>query len=115
MEESDEEMDGEKGNAGDEVEEEEEEIVESDIELEGEIVEPDNDPSQKVFFFSSYQFSFLFSLCFFVVVGVCAFELMEDLIFCRWEMHRSRSLKRAVMPRRLLRLKPWKPFLKVLN
>ena len=70
MEESDEEMDGEKGNAGDEVEEEEEEIVESDIELEGEIVEPDNDPSQKVFFFSSNQFSFLFSLCFFLLLLV---------------------------------------------
>lgn len=29
-------------------EEEEDEIIESDIELEGEIVEPDNDPPQKV-------------------------------------------------------------------
>ena len=33
-----------------EVEEEEDEIIESDVELEGEIVEPDNDPPQKVFF-----------------------------------------------------------------
>ena len=33
-----------------EEEEEEEEIIESDVELEGEIVEPDNDPPQKVFF-----------------------------------------------------------------
>ena len=31
-------------------EEEEDEIIESDIELEGETVEPDNDPPQKVFF-----------------------------------------------------------------
>ena len=31
-------------------EEEEDEIIESDIEIEGEIVEPDNDPPQKVFF-----------------------------------------------------------------
>lgn len=31
-------------------EEEEEEIVESDVELEGDIVEPDNDPPQKVYF-----------------------------------------------------------------
>lgn len=31
-----------------EEEEEEDEIIESDIELEGETVEPDNDPPQKV-------------------------------------------------------------------
>lgn len=31
-------------------EEEEEEIVESDLELEGDIVEPDNEPPQKVSF-----------------------------------------------------------------
>ena len=31
-------------------EEEEDEIMESDVELEGDIVEPDNDPPQKVLF-----------------------------------------------------------------
>lgn len=31
------------------VEEEEDEIIESDVELEGETVEPDNDPPQKVY------------------------------------------------------------------
>lgn len=35
--------------AGPEVHESEDEIIESDVELEGEIVEPDNDPPQKVF------------------------------------------------------------------
>ncbi|KAA3475897.1 FAM10 family protein isoform X1 [Gossypium australe] len=46
MEENDEEVadDGEKVN----LEEEEEEIIESDIELEGDVVEPDNDPPQKI-------------------------------------------------------------------
>ncbi|TYI53676.1 hypothetical protein E1A91_D11G021200v1 [Gossypium mustelinum] len=46
MEESDEEVadGGEKIN----LEEEEEEIIESDIELEGDVVEPDNDPPQKM-------------------------------------------------------------------
>ncbi|KAH1080373.1 hypothetical protein J1N35_020134 [Gossypium stocksii] len=46
MEESDEEVadDGEKVN----LEEEEEEIIESDIELEGDVVEPDSDPPQKM-------------------------------------------------------------------
>lgn len=45
---SDDEMadEGEKLNV--EEEEEEDEIVESDIELEGDTVEPDNDPPQKV-------------------------------------------------------------------
>ena len=44
-------------------EEDEEEIIESDVELEGEIVEPDNDPPQKVHF--SF-FSVFFPLpCFF--------------------------------------------------
>ncbi|KAK8584404.1 hypothetical protein V6N13_109801 [Hibiscus sabdariffa] len=49
VEESDEEMadGGEKINAEEE-EEEEDEIIESDIELEGETVEPDNDPPQKM-------------------------------------------------------------------
>ncbi|KAK8504628.1 hypothetical protein V6N13_097513 [Hibiscus sabdariffa] len=48
VEESDEEMadEGEKINV--EEEEEEEEIIESDIELEGETVEPDNEPPQKM-------------------------------------------------------------------
>ena len=51
MEESDEEVadEGEKINVEEEEEEEEEdEIIESDIELEGDMVEPDNDPPQKV-------------------------------------------------------------------
>jgi suppressor of tumorigenicity protein 13 len=46
VEESDEDMDGGKGNADDEVEEDE--IVESDVELEGETVEHDIDPPQKM-------------------------------------------------------------------
>lgn len=46
MEESDEEEEHPQ-----EEEEEEDEIVESDIEFEGETVEPDNDPPQKVCFF----------------------------------------------------------------
>ncbi|KAG2681453.1 hypothetical protein I3760_11G145500 [Carya illinoinensis] len=49
VEESDEDMadtDGGKGNAYDEGEEDE--IIESDLELEGETVEPDNDPPQKM-------------------------------------------------------------------
>lgn len=51
MEESDEEMEDKEGPQGEpEQEEEEDEIIESDIELEGEVVEPDNDPPQKVFF-----------------------------------------------------------------
>lgn len=52
MEESDEdEMDEVKETAEPQqhYEEEEEEIVESDVELEGETVEPDNDPPQKVY------------------------------------------------------------------
>jgi len=67
VEESDEDMDGGKGNADDEVEEDE--IVESDVELEGETVEPDCDPPQKVFFlFKSNRISnciviFLVCLC----------------------------------------------------
>ena len=51
VEESDEEMEKEESQGEPEVEEEEEEIIESDVELEGETVEPDNDPPQKVFFF----------------------------------------------------------------
>lgn len=50
MEESDEDMDAGKGNADDEADEEDE-IIESDVELEGEIVEADNDPAQKVLSF----------------------------------------------------------------
>ena len=45
MEEEEEEDEGAKVNVE---EEEEDEIIESDVELEGEIVEPDNDPPQKV-------------------------------------------------------------------
>lgn len=44
-EESDEDMADAQANFA---EEEEDEIIESDIELEGETVEPDNDPPQKV-------------------------------------------------------------------
>lgn len=61
MEESDEDMadtDGGKGNAYDEGEEDE--IIESDLELEGETVEPDNDPPQQVFFSSSLNCIFYF-------------------------------------------------------
>lgn len=92
MEESDEDMDAGKGNADDEAEEEDE-IIESDVELEGEIVEADNDPAQKVLSFVLFQ-SFFFCL-----LLLCIIVLMEDLVICRWEIHRSRSLKRAVMPR----------------
>jgi suppressor of tumorigenicity protein 13 len=52
VEESDDDMadiDGGKGNADEEVEEDD--ILESDIDLEGETVEPDSDPPQKVFLF----------------------------------------------------------------
>ena len=38
-------------------EEEEEEIVESDLELEGDTVEPDNDPPQKVLVFNSIMYN----------------------------------------------------------
>lgn len=50
MDESDEDMADNEGTQVnvEEEEEEEDEIVESDIELEGEIVEPDHDPPQKV-------------------------------------------------------------------
>lgn len=47
-EESDEEMEDKEGSQGEAEVEEEDEIIESDIELEGETVEPDNDPPQKV-------------------------------------------------------------------
>lgn len=49
MEESEDEMeDNERAETTVEEEEEEDEIIESDIELEGETVEPDNDATQKV-------------------------------------------------------------------
>lgn len=49
MEESDDDMEEtEEPKPKVEEEEEEEEIVESDVELEGDTVEPDNDPPQKV-------------------------------------------------------------------
>lgn len=78
MEESDEDMadtDGGKGNAYDEGEEDE--IIESDLELEGETVEPDNDPPQQVFFSSSLNCIFYF-INFFGCLGIV---LMEDLIY----------------------------------
>ena len=56
--------------------EDEDEIIESDIELEGETVEPDNDPPQKVFFF--FFFFFRFWIFIFVVgddLSVIAFGL----------------------------------------
>lgn len=60
MEESDEEVadEGENTNVEEEVEEEEDEIIESDIELEGDTVEPDNDPPQKVL--SNHTVNFFF-------------------------------------------------------
>lgn len=45
-------------------EEEEAEIVESDVELEGETVEPDNDPPQKVS--NSTTLPFLILICYFL-------------------------------------------------
>ncbi|KAK2979685.1 hypothetical protein RJ640_027265 [Escallonia rubra] len=48
VDESDEDMDDMEEPKPEPVEEEEEEIIESDIELEGETVEPDNDPPQKM-------------------------------------------------------------------
>ena len=51
VEESDEEIEDKEGpQAEPEKEEEEDEIIESDIEIEGKTVEPDNDPPQKVLF-----------------------------------------------------------------
>ena len=47
-------MDEVKETGGVPVYEEEDEIVESDVELEGETVEPDNDPPQKVIIFFMY-------------------------------------------------------------
>ena len=71
MEESDEDMDAGKGNADDEADEEDE-IIESDVELEGEIVEADNDPAQKVLSFFSISIEFY--------ISVCIIVLMEDLV-----------------------------------
>jgi len=59
VEESDEDMDAGKGHADDEADEEDE-IIESDVELEGEIVEADNDPAQKVLSFFLFQSNFAF-------------------------------------------------------
>lgn len=73
MEESDEDVadtDVGKGNADDEGEEDE--IVESDIELEGETLEPDNDPPQKVLFFSALNLNYiLIPPCYFFVGCFC--------------------------------------------
>lgn len=88
----------------DEEEEDEDEIIESDIELEGEIVEPDNDPPQKVIYFSTVIYSSYSSDC------IPSFLLSEYLSHCRWETSLSRSLKRVVMLRSQPKPKPWKPF-----
>lgn len=73
-------MDEKAGTPEEPEEEEEDEIVESDIELEGDTVEPDNDPPQKVPF-RSYCVSVL--LCFFNVLS----SVSMALAVCRWEMH----------------------------
>ena len=54
----------------DEEEEEDDEIIESDIELEGDIVEPDNDPPQKV-----CLWKFLFILFYFFKSEFCFYVL----------------------------------------
>ena len=46
---SDEDVEEVGGSQGNVDEEDEDEIIESDIELEGDIVEPDDEPPQKVF------------------------------------------------------------------
>lgn len=70
---SDDEMEEPEEPKVEEEEEEEDEIVESDVELEGDTVEPDNDPPQKVklpnkasaFWFTNFtQIMSLDSLCF---------------------------------------------------
>lgn len=66
MDESDEDMAEDEGKHGNVEEEEEDEIIESDIELEGDIVEPDNDPPQKVSIFLLDLFvvySFFYRVC----------------------------------------------------
>ena len=84
VEESDEEVadEGEKINVEEEVEEEEEEdeIIESDIELEGDTVEPDNDPPQKVSSNLTMNFCFnifdLFLIVLFFIFGVYRWETL---------------------------------------
>lgn len=75
VEENDEDM-ADTEAAGPKVEEEEEdEIIESDIEIEGETVEPDNDPPQKVslFFFLLVHFQiapFIFPAIFLCTLSI---------------------------------------------
>ena len=94
VEESDEEMEKEESQGEPEVEEEEEEeeeeIIESDVELEGETVEPDNDPPQKVFFFLRIiirrgVFWLHFSFSYFYLLWL--FCLIMNLTICRWGTH----------------------------
>lgn len=110
MEESDDDMadnEGAQGKAHEEEEEEEDdEIIESDIELEGETVEPDNDPPQKVVYAS-------FNFIYFIFVCVYMYICVECLFGCRWETLRLRSAMRIAMRRRRRRPKLWKPFRKV--
>lgn len=56
MDESDEDIADAEGTQQSTYEEEDDEIIESDIELEGDTMEPDNDPPQKVLFSKSFEF-----------------------------------------------------------
>lgn len=56
--------------------ESDDEIIESDIELEGEVVEADNDPPQKVNKHENTDYYYYFSTC----ISSC-FDL------CRWEIN----------------------------
>lgn len=106
MEESDEELAdaGEKINIEEEEEEVEDEIIESDIELEGDMVEPDNESPQKVL--SYFPISFCFN--FFKLISHCVVFGVR-----RWETLRWRLPMITVMLPIQLRPKLWMPFLKV--
>lgn len=84
--------------------EDEDEIFESDIELEGETVEPDNDPPQKVILAGSFLHIFYSSNF------IPSLPLSEYMSHCRWETPLSRLVKRIVMLRSQPKLKQWKPF-----
>lgn len=61
------------------VEEEEEEIIESDLELEGDTVDPDNDPPQKVLL---YFYFFKTTVVRYVLVAFQFFFYLDDGLDC---------------------------------
>lgn len=67
-------MDEVKETGGVPVYEEEDEIVESDVELEGETVEPDHDPPQKVIIFQC-------TLCLKLMSVLCICDGVEIVLF----------------------------------